>query len=140
MKFGGEPTSRRCAVRCARPRRSPPPPGPPARPDQLHNFHLLYLFTDVPAFFAAAAPPGPWQAGKAGVAWSLHQVARPPVWRAVVRPARSFFSWRKVRRPAASPGPVSAEPFGPAYGPPKSLLRIRGERPRGSLHHSLSNG
>jgi hypothetical protein len=75
---------------------------------RLHNFHLLYLFTDVgglPAFARAASrAQGNHQAGFNGLAQGLHLAARPPVWRAVVRPARSFFVCvlrRKVRHPAA---------------------------------------
>ena len=68
---------------------------------RLHNFHLLYLFTERAG---VEVPRPPSQDAASSLARPLHQGARPPVWRAVVRPARSFFSAslrRKVRHSAA---------------------------------------
>ena len=75
------PVAMRCSV-----------PGPPARPESPEQFA-----SPVPFYRRRRSPGrlgGPGELdfrAKIEMAWGLHRVARPPVWRAVVRPARFFF-------------------------------------------------
>ena len=128
------------------------------RAGQLHNFHQLYLFTDAPRRAggspAASRPRAAAPASRILLARPLHRVARPPVWRAVVRPARSFFVCvlrAQRRHPAALLRPVPApSPAGrlpPSKIAPRDFVRERAVLPhsipeppgtaRGPLHQSL---
>jgi hypothetical protein len=117
---------------------SPAPASAAARPvppaEGACTIFTSCTFLQTPA--ASVIPYGCPQrdsAAKIQLARLLHLGARPPVWRAVVRPARSFFVCvlrRKGRHPAALRERTSS---------PDSIRCFR-EWPRGPLHHSLSAG